>query len=113
MIPNPDPSFPAELVPDEIVAGFETAMTVGGAIAVMAAIVLAGLLVHAYYAESYSGRGDALFRFVLVLGLAVLFSLFVSLALDNWGYFIVALLAPFVAFGARWGVVSYLDRRSY
>ncbi|MBT2497458.1 hypothetical protein J7E45_17775 [Microbacterium sp. ISL-59] len=113
MIPNPEPSFPVELLPNEVVAGFETAMTVAGAIAVMAAMILAGLLMHAYYAETYSGRGHALRGFVLALGLVIFFSLFVSMALNNWGYFIVALLAPFVAFGARWGVVSFLNRRGY
>lgn len=112
MIPNPQPSMPP-ILSDGLIAAFVTIAGVAGSIAVTAALILAGVLLHAYYAETYHDRGRALMSYTLLLGVAVLVALGASAALNQWSYFIIAILAPFVAFGGRWAVVRFLDRRAY
>lgn len=110
MIPNPDPTMPAIPWPVEIVAGFETVMNVAGVIAATAALILAVLIIHAYYDDDRD-RGRALTSYTLGVGTAVLASLTVSLVLNQWAYFVFAFFALPVAFGARWAIVRFLDRR--
>ncbi|RKN64341.1 hypothetical protein D7252_19785 [Microbacterium sp. CGR2] len=102
--------MPAIPFPVEIVAGFETVMNVAGAIAATAALILAVLILHAYH-DDERDRGRSLTSYTLGLGTAVLAALVVSIVLNQWAYFIFAFLALPVAFGARWAIVRFLDRR--
>lgn len=111
MIPDPEPTMPAITWPAEIVGGFETVMNVAGTLAATAALILAVLIIRDYYDDDIRDHGRALTSYTLGLGTAVLVALCVSLVLNQWAYVIFAFLALPVAFGARWAIVRFLDRR--